>query len=438
LEKPRESKLWERLEAKKEAALTSEKLTSSEELPGKGEIQQVAHDERDRVCGSEESKDVGSSTPMESEAPEQVTHSTKSTEIALEAQRPEKSNEDASASKPAPVDKVEGSSDDVGGLEHTAVEKLSSGISLGSDISRGENESGDVASKMEVVSDAIDIAEACKYPELHEQEKHESSDIISEDWHGITPTAMWVMSPLKSPINSFDLTQSKPNSAMPAAAKDNSFEISPTLPMIPGKDHQLEISPTLPMVANKDHELEISPTLPMIPNLPESKDGVGIPTDEKDLEISPTMPMIPDKDEKQELPQVRVAEPPGDRSEIESVPTAARNVTVSAQENDFWQGGTEMQLADAMMSDDSLSDDNGEDVALGEDQFEFQQNPEQRRREREWLRHKRKAARQEVKDAMLKARKRKAIEVAKDSLDESDVFGGFGGGIRKKKSFLSR
>jgi len=169
-------------------------------------------------------------------------------------------------------------------------------------------------------------------------------------------------------------------------------------------------------------------------NLPESKDGVGIPTDEKDVEISPTMPMIPDK----ELPQVRVAETPGDRSAIESVPTAARNATVSAQENDFWQGGTEMQLADAMMSDDSLSDDNGEDVELGEDQFEIQQNPEQRRREREWLRHKRKAARQEVKDAMLKARKRKAIEVAKDSLDENDVFGGFSGGIRKKKSFLSR
>mmetsp|Transcript_73289 Transcript_73289/g.116001 ORF Transcript_73289/g.116001 Transcript_73289/m.116001 type:complete len:977 (-) Transcript_73289:82-3012(-) len=438
LEKPRESKLWERLEAKKEAALTSEKLTCSEELHGKGENQKVACDELDRVCGSEESKDAVSSKPMECEVLEQVMHSTKSTEIVLEDQRPEKSNEDASASKPAPVDRVEGSSDDVGGSEHTAVEKLSSGISLGSDTSRVENETGDLASKMEVLSDAVDVAEACKDPELHEQEKQASSDIISEDWHGIPPTAMWVMSPLKSPISSFDLTQSKPNSAMPAAAKDNNFEISPTLPMLPGKDHQLEISPTLPMVPNKDHELEISPTLPMIPmaasNLPESKDGVGIPTDEKDVEISPTMPMIPDK----ELPQVRVAETPGDRSAIESVPTAARNATVSAQENDFWQGGTEMQLADAMMSDDSLSDDNGEDVELGEDQFEIQQNPEQRRREREWLRHKRKAARQEVKDAMLKARKRKAIEVAKDSLDENDVFGGFSGGIRKKKSFLSR
>jgi len=131
------------------------------------------------------------------------------------------------------------------------------------------------------------------------------------------------------------------------------------------------------------------------------------------------------------------------------------------------------------VSEDSLSDSQSNDGALGEDEdTAVRQNPAQLKREREWLRHNRQAARKDAKETMQKLKRRKVstvedqsstlssqersryaefvetnVVVAKtvdgssdaarlmrgaDVSEEAEVFGKKTFGIVKKKSFFMR
>lgn len=452
-EKAPVSKLWERLEARrKETSSSKEDLVDSEQLPAEGGVRDDA-DRPEASCQSEESKKLEAPESVECDSleNEKVDLQSKFSQVATEnTVVTEISKKDATPDEPAPTEKVEESTSGATGSGGVAapVAPEASTLQMPADALKShttENQDVESAPKTDIGADSFEIPEPSKSSELHEQ------DITSEDWHGVPPTAMWVVSPLRSPVDSFDATPSKPTAGIPA--KEHNVEISPTLPMVPN----VEISPTLPMVPNKTDQLEISPTLPMVPNktdqLEISPTMPMIAPADRELEISPTMPMIPTEAEANKLREPadaaglakenhRVGEIlTSDRSEVDSVPTASRNVAVGALAKTLSQGNIDLQAS--IMSDDSLSESEGEDVALDADQLEFQQNPEQLRREREWLRHKRKLARQEAKDSMMKLRKRKAIEAvlpaaAADSLDESDAFGSLSGGIRKKKSFLRK
>jgi hypothetical protein len=347
---------------------------------------------------------------------------------------------------------------------------------------------------------------------------------MSPDWQGITPTAMWV-----TESTSFDTVEPEEGTAakiaddqmvdpakdqqleisptMPMVAKkEQDFEISPTAPMVPSKEQQPEISPTMPMVSSKEQQLEISPTLPMVLNQDEppaiSPTMPMVISEDKHLEISPTMPMVPNKDEP---PEISTSMPmateelfgtsatfpaeasnEGSREPLASIensklPNPASEVRPPSDDKgrSILKESTSGKHSTSALSDDSLSDSQSEDLVPGEDQHELQlrQDPKQRLREREWLRHKRRAARQEAGEAMAKVRKRrvtdsqevststmtvqersryesvvvadsvaalgvaehsKVVRLVGSSAAEDTMFAGFGGGFVKKKSFLMR
>jgi hypothetical protein len=287
------------------------------------------------------------------------------------------------------------------------------------------------------------------------------------------------------------------------ASEGQQVEISPTAPFVPQKldERALDISPTAPFVA----EVEISPTMPFVPKEVPDNDVEISPTmpfapsevPDKNLEISPTMPFAPTEAPKAHseisptlaatvatgngavsatLPatqatfdmmssntlgqrteeQEKVAKPPRVDVERRAVASPGRCVTRSA----------------TIVSEDSPSESQSDDEAL-EGEHGIKQNKEQRKREREWLRHNRRAARQQAKDATETAKRRKKKSADETSpilstqersryedlvdtgsalatkalpllrrghaMDEEDAFSGFGklaGGIQKKKSFL--
>lgn len=236
-------------------------------------------------------------------------------------------------------------------------------------------------------------------------------------------------------------------SATDAGANSN-LEISPTMPFLPkqGQEQPMEISPTAAFVAKPATEkaLEISPTAPFV-----AKSAAG-----SHLEISPTAPFVPRAVEPQveispTMPFVPSEKPAGDDlSGVHAGTGAAAGSTNAAKtaekssEDPAGASSTSSKPAQpsaASPDEDSLSEDASEDGENPEEDG-FKQNEKQRKREREWLRHKRKAARQEVKDT-VPSKRRKAQKDDGSDADEADDFAAFGapaGGMLKKKSFLMK
>jgi hypothetical protein len=349
----------------------------------------------------------------------------------------------------------------------------------------------------------------------------ENLEKLSMDPDGISPTQMWARD-----IDSLDSTGTKhaelaPTAPLEAKQSDDQLEISPTAPFVAHVlEQQLEISPTAPFVPKQqqdEQQLEISPTAPFVPKV----------AAEQQVEISPTAPFVP-RDALQGRPDISPTEPvvptavPQGRPEISptepyvpsreqaeisptepatnglaEIRTSAPAVSTSApvetsrtmplgasstSHEDAANGKKlERQLSAPLMSDASLSDSESEEAHADGEQHVPKQNANQRKREREWLRHKRQAARAEAKEAMAKIKKRK-IEADKENLnasvlstqemtryqdvvdihavakplrggeaaalmrggdasEEAEVFGGFRGapgGMQKKKSFMMK
>jgi len=289
---------------------------------------------------------------------------------------------------------------------------------------------------------------------------------LSQDWSGITPTAMWA-----ARIDSVDSTTSATDmeKSTRATNAEKDIEISPTAPIVlkqhAAPSQEMEISPTMPCIPMErpGEHVDISPTMPCIavekagehPDIsstfPCVAGGVGRSTGDTqntaDMEcINPTLTAKPAADNKSDNSTVT--------TELEK-PSLGKELEDSVSEGDSDVGGMEEEQG-------------------------FEQDIKQKQREREWLRHKRRAARQEKKEAMQTVKRRKGQAYSDlgesllssqertrfrndfdndvfataspfgkssvrpgirsgDALEDADAFGVFGvpgGGIQKKKSFL--
>jgi len=329
-----------------------------------------------------------------------------------------------------------------------------------------------------------------------------SSEGLSQDWHGITPTAMWA-----AEIDSFDSTTGAADKEKTPASgvEGKQLEISPTMPFVPKpQEQEVDISPTMPFVAKvvEEQKVEVSPTMPFVP---------AEVLDQR-VDISPTMPFIA-KETPKEQPEISPTVPyeatatapvaiQGDAlikpNSMESVMEVGLGAAQRSLDDtmDATRAGESSGIVDgkalsgrclerkrsaSLLSEDSLSDSQSGDENLGEEGG-FRQNPKQRRQEREWLRHKRRAAREEARAAVERVKRRKlqsshdlgasllstqersryqaeidtginatsiggrheAVPLLQggDALEEADVFGGFGGAVggmpKKQKSFLMK
>lgn len=305
---------------------------------------------------------------------------------------------------------------------------------------------------------------------------------LSQDWHGITPTAMWTAKAADS-RDSFDSMGGAEDKSVAQSSEGKHADISPTAAFVPSKapDENFDISPTMPFVPKA--MADISPTMPFVPTKA---------TDDQP-DISPTAPFVPVAIS-QTQPFV-ASEPPASKKDIDSIapqmeatlmpeaaalslaPQARKAPGNGALEKQI--SGRRLQRSTSLISEDSLSASESEDEeGLGAE--ELQENSKRRKREREWLKHNRRAARQEAKEATssVKSRKLNSQEVGvsllsaeersrwesvvdtvkvkannansrqaapmlqgNDASQEEDVFGSFGrapGGIIKKKSFLMK
>jgi len=250
-------------------------------------------------------------------------------------------------------------------------------------------------------------------------------------------------------------------------------------------EKELEISPTAPFVQHEadNQQLEIGPTAAFVPKMPETKA----------LEISQTQPFVP----RNEPVQISQTQPfVGKAAEATISPTQLVDSGNTPASTMPAAPGAEnkkslaprpaasplRRTASHVSDDDSLSDSPSDDGALGEgEENAVRQNPQQRKREREWLRHNRQTARKEAKETMERIKRRKVggvddhssllstkersryEELVSNSVvttktaggvseatrllrggeaaDEAEVFGGFRGapgGIVKKKTFFMK
>jgi len=343
------------------------------------------------------------------------------------------------------------------------------------------------------------VADQPKAPSMqgaaeHSSRSHGSEAPSSQDWHGITPTAMWSCSE-KSDAHSEAVAAAGDPDALQGGRR--SVEISPTLPFVPSKiandnpKQHVEISPTLPFVPNAHAAVEaqkpaeISPTLPFHPVEQPQKQPV---------EISPTLPMEP------RVQQLNTGlaedalelEAPG--KENQNLANMATNASVSSDEGKTLKdmdlpekpddeygvpksGMKRLRERSLIESDDSPSEDSALEAfdmenpeGLSQAEMVLQQDAKQRQQERQWLKHKRKAARREEREklrremATAKARKRgedlaqapwlgtASGTLSKAALPDqsigltrlvggesgSDLLSEFGSALQRKKSFLRR
>jgi len=291
-----------------------------------------------------------------------------------------------------------------------------------------------------------------------------------------------------------EISQTQPFVVAKETARER-IEISQTQPFVVAKQtptEDVEISQTQPFVvaktATKEH-VEISQTQAFVVAQVNPKEHVAISQTQafsvakeapKDLaEISPTLLTGTAKDATCSVPKL------AEKQHIENTTTAGGlDITQSSlgdsRERSAIQGltgsgdltgkspaGMSLQRSASLISEDSPSEDESDTENLG-DENGFRQDPKQRKREREWLQHKRRAARQEARNSEEKVKKRK-VEKSQDfgssvlstqdrsrfetdidtklissNTDDSqgaDVFGAFGGplrGIQKKKSIFMK
>lgn len=250
----------------------------------------------------------------------------------------------------------------------------------------------------------IDMASTVEPPSASEagSTKAAFSETLSQDWGGITPTAMWAAD--KEDPFGFDSStgadEKEHNSANTSEGKH--LDISPTQPFV--QEQEVEISPTMPFCAKvaTEQQVEISPTMAFIPK--------EVP--DVQMEISPTMPFEPKAAPKEHV-EISPTLPSGAAETV-----AAQGDSVTAGDGSSATGNTDnkslpgrsLRRSTSLISEDSLSEPESDD-AEAEDENGFRQNPEQRRREREWLRHcahKRRAARQEAKEQSKSVKRRKS------------------------------
>jgi len=471
-EKVPPSALWEVLES--EATATSAKVVGDESAAMQVDLPSA-------------SADATTSEADKSHAPEQPNGSVASTvqEVPVEQQNvdmPDASEQKATPSEPATASE--------------SLEKFLLGESL-----------DDPALIQERRDTPASITEPSNLP----------SETLSEDWDGITPTAMW-----SARVDSFDSGKHEDISPtapfVPKAAADQSVEISQTQAFVPkvtadqqvdisqtqpfvpkaAAACQVDISQTQPFVANDapqqtlqqkleisqtqpfvskaaDRQVDISPTAPFINNDPPQR-ATSSPTESATVAhasqagISPTAPATRFTQQKESSMTDPFAQPGAPPQASATMPSAERPVPSPSRP---------LRRSATLISEDSLSE--SDDGALGEgEEHAVRQNPKQRQREREWLKHKRQAARKEAKEGveMIKRRKigsvddhhssvlstqdrsryKEVVEAhtvkalaggseasrlmrGSDSLDDAAVFGGFRGGmggIQKKKSFFMK
>jgi hypothetical protein len=305
-----------------------------------------------------------------------------------------------------------------------------------------------------------------------------------QDWRGITPTAMW-----SAETSHLDST-SAVAVEKPAGTMERQVDISPTMPFVPVQQQQVEISPTMPFVPlvakeTAERQVEISPTMPFVPK-EATEEPLISPTapfiTKERPDISPTLPFEPSAGRHQN--QVSAQQ---DQDKVDGKADSANTAVETKQQGTtlLGKGDSEDKLAPSKhlqeaalaVSEDSLSEPESDNGDSG-DEKTFRLSEKQRRQEREWLRHKRRAAKQEAKDAMKQPKKRKTDKAQElgilstqdlssyqaqidtnligsfqatsrsghlqlrggSTLDDPDEFDGFGGmgGFKKKKSFLMK
>jgi len=300
---------------------------------------------------------------------------------------------------------------------------------------------------------------------------------LSQDWSGITPTAMWT-----SREDSFDkLEISATAPFVPEQANEQPLDISATMPFIPN-DQPADISPTAPFAPENMQSREISPTMPFIPkedaaqNFDISPTMAFVPRDATAVPaaISQTQPFFPDDSLAVSQTQPFVASSVPQKSLVGVSPSAASGPSAEQVKS----AARPLMRSTSRVSEESLSGSQSSDGALGEDEdTRVRQNPGQLKREREWLRHNRQAARRDAKESIQRLKRRKVsvedhsstlssqersryaefvetnVVVAKtvdgtsdaarlmrgaDVSEEAEVFGKKTFGIAKKKSFFMR